>query len=103
MMAEARVVLAAAAYLGLAIKAIWPGAADSMAATPVISTSASGGSSLAPRWPAISLSFISLNFLGFVFFLDHSVLRYLVERYLVEPVIVTGMRGSVRDKNPTAR
>ena len=56
--AEAEVVLAAAAYLGLATKVICPAAASSMPATPVISVSGSAFSSEAPSAEAISESFI---------------------------------------------
>src|SRR5713226_8133774 len=47
--AEARVVLAAAAYFGLARNVIWPGRASSIPATPVISVSGEPFSSRALR------------------------------------------------------
>src|SRR5208283_1876597 len=56
--AEAAVVLAAAAYLGLAMKVIWPAEASSIPAIPVISASGSPFSRVAPRADAISASFI---------------------------------------------
>src|SRR5208337_1639637 len=56
--AEAEVVLAAAAYFGLAMNVIWPAEASSIPATPVISTSGSPFSRVAPRANAISASFI---------------------------------------------
>src|ERR1035441_1628820 len=56
--AAAAVVLAAAAYLGLATKVICPAPASSIPATPVISASGSAFSSVAPIADAISASFI---------------------------------------------
>src|ERR1019366_2913762 len=56
--AAAAVVLAAAAYLGLATKVICPGPASSIPVTPVISASGSAFSSVAPSAEAISASFI---------------------------------------------
>src|SRR5664279_2922788 len=58
--AEAAVVLAAAAYLGLATKVICPWPASSIPATPVISASGFPFSSVAPSADAISASFISV-------------------------------------------
>src|SRR5208282_5872069 len=56
--AEAEVVLAAAAYFGLATKLICPATASSIPATPVISASGSPFCSVAPSTDAISDSFI---------------------------------------------
>src|ERR1035438_784389 len=56
--AAAAVVLAAAAYLGLATKVICPGPASSIPATPVISASGSAFSSVGPSADAISARFI---------------------------------------------
>src|SRR5579859_1878349 len=58
MMAEARVVLARGAYFGLETKVIWPEAAASIVAIPVMSTSTSRGSIRAPILLASSLSFM---------------------------------------------
>jgi hypothetical protein len=59
MMADACVILAAAAYFGFAMNVIVPGVALSIGATPEISASASAGSSPAPSLAAMSLSFIN--------------------------------------------
>src|SRR5947209_8718061 len=56
MSAEAWVESASGAYLESAMKVTWPGAAESIGPTEVISASALGGSSLAPSFSASSLS-----------------------------------------------
>src|SRR5437016_13214818 len=58
-MAEARVVRASGAYLGLETNVTWPGIAVSIVAMPNISTSASAGSSRAPIRLANSQRFIN--------------------------------------------
>ena len=60
MTADAEVVLAMAAYLGLATKVMCPAAASSMPATPVISVLPSALSSVAFRAEAMSESFMML-------------------------------------------
>src|SRR5438270_5018456 len=56
MSAEAWVEPASGAYLESAMKVTWPGAAESIGPTEMISASALGGSSLAPSFSASSLS-----------------------------------------------